>query len=87
MITNQDIINASKRFYGGSNCISDELYRFIQENYKHVEKDHGEKNGGTWHKVYLDGCDCKYTAFMIEPFQMLRRSTTFMEFYGGGIVD
>ena len=86
-ITNRDIIEASKTFYGGSNRLRSELFLFIRDNYTPVEKDYEEKNGGTWHKVYCDGCDSKYTAIMIEPYQMLRRSTTFLEFYGGGVVD
>lgn len=87
MVTNQDIINASKKFYGGSNSISAELIEFIDKNYKQVEKDYAERNGGNWHKVYPSGCDSKYSCFMIEPEQMLWRHVTFMEFYGGGIVD
>ena len=87
MVTNQDIINASKKFYGGSNPISAELCEFIGENYTLVENDYAEKNGGNWHKVYPSGRDSKYCCFMIEPEQMLRRSVTFDEFYGGGIVD
>ena len=86
-MTNQDVINASKKFYGGSNCVSAEMWQFIKDNYRQVEKDYGEKNGGTWHKVYCQGCDCKYGTQMIEPTLMLRRQTTFDEFYGGGIVD
>ena len=86
-MTNQDIINATKGFYSGSNCVSAEMWQFIKTNYKPVDSDYGEKHGGTWHRVYCQGYDCKYGTQMIEPSLMLRRGTTFSEFYGGGIVD
>ena len=85
-MTNEDIIKASKKFYGGSNCLPVALWDFVRNNYKQVETDYGKKHGGTWYRVYCQGCDCKYGTKMIEPNLMLQRQTTFMEFYGGGVV-
>lgn len=54
-------------------------------NYKRV--DENDTKGRTWYKVYWEGTDCKYGAFMISPDTKEYRNTTFSEFYGGGVVD
>lgn len=80
-MTNQDVINVceSARFH--LICISAEMDKFIQNNYSEGNSD------GKFYKVYREGNDAKYGHYMINPRTMKYRSSTFDEFYGGGIVD
>lgn len=61
--------------------ISEEMDNYIKENYTK-----GNDNG-KFYKVYKRGNDAKYGHYMINPVTMHYRSSTFSEFYGGGIVD
>lgn len=80
-MTNKDVINTleSTRFH--IVCISEEMDKFIRENYK---KGNSE---GKFYKVYREGNDAKYGHYMVNPKTMCWRGSTFDEFYGGGIVD
>lgn len=80
-MTNEDIIKKIDSTRAHIVCISAEMDKFIKENYK---KGNSE---GKFYKVYREGNDAKYGHYMINPHTMCRRSSTFSEFYGGGIVD
>ena len=54
-------------------------------SYTKVDRDAIEQK--CWYKVYYEGTDSKYSAFMICPDTKEWRPTTFEEFYGGSIVD
>ena len=80
-MTNTDVINKleNERFH--IVCISEEMDKFIRENYT-------ERNSeGKFYKVYREGNDAKYGHYMVNPRTMSWRGSTFAEFYGGGIVD
>lgn len=79
-MTNKDIIETleSTRFH--IVCISTEMDKFIRENYKEYNSE------GKFYKVYREGNDAKYGHYMVNPYTMCRRNSTFDEFYGG-IVD
>lgn len=62
-------------------CISEEMDSFIEKNFKEGNDD------GKFYKVYREGNDAKYGHYMVNPISGLYRSSTFDEFYGGGIVD
>lgn len=49
--------------------------------------DENDSKGRKWFKVYFEGTDCKYGAFMICPDTKQQRPTTMSEFYGGAVVD
>jgi len=80
-MTNKDIIEKleNERFH--IVCISEEMDKFIKENYKVGNSE------GKFYKVYRAGNDAKYGHYMVNPHTMYRRDSTFDEFYGGGIVD
>lgn len=80
-MTNEDVIKKleSERFH--IVCISEEMDKFIKENYKEGNSE------GKFYKVYRSGNDAKYGHYMVNPHTMCRRGSTFDEFYGGGIVD
>lgn len=80
-MTNKDVIDKleSARFH--ITCLSAEMDRFIRENYKVGNSE------GKFYKVYREGNDAKYGHYMVNPHTMCRRSSSFDEFYGGGIVD
>ena len=80
-MTNEDVIKTleSERFH--LVCISEEMDRFIRDNYTKGDSE------GKFYKVYRQGNDAKYGHYMVNPHTMHYRSSTFDEFYGGGIVD
>ena len=80
-MTNEDVIKAleSKKFH--LICISEEMDRFIRQNYTKGDSE------GKFYKVYRQGNDAKYGHYMVNPHTMKWRGSTFAEFYGGGIVD
>lgn len=61
--------------------------KFREEFRDYKKVDENDTKGRTWYKVYWEGTDCKYGAFMISPDTKEYRNTTFSEFYGGGVVD
>lgn len=63
------------------------LNKFREEFRDYKKVDENDTKGRTWYKVYWEGTDCKYGAFMISPDTKEYRNTTFSEFYGGGVVD
>lgn len=81
MITNDDIIKVCESSKFHLICLTEEMDDFIKDNYIK-----GNDNG-KFYKVYKEGNDAKYGHYMINPRSMLMRSSTFDEFYGGGIVD
>ena len=62
-------------------CISEEMDRYIRDNYTEGNDD------GKFYKVYRRGNNSKYGHYMINPITKHKRSSTFDEFYGGGIVE
>lgn len=80
-MTNEDVIKKVESSFLPCIRISKEMDAFIQENY--TEGD----SKGKFYKVYREGNDAKYGHYMINPHTMHWRSSTFDEFYGGGIVD
>lgn len=80
-MTNEDVIKAleSEKFH--LICISEEMDRFIRQNYTKGDSE------GKFYKVYRQGNDAKYGHYMVNPHTMKWRGSTFDEFYGGGIVD
>lgn len=63
--------------------ITDEMDQYIKKEYKQVP----DNTSGKFYKVYVAGNDAKYGHYMINPITKERRGSTFLEFYGGGIVD
>jgi hypothetical protein len=45
------------------------------------------KDAKDWVKRYKEGCDSKYGCLMYSASLERLRHVTFLEFYGGGIVD
>ena len=69
----------------GNQSIPAEMHIWIQEHYTPV--DENDDAGRVWHKVYGNGTDCKYSAYMICLETEQRRPTNFLEFYGSAPVD
>lgn len=80
-MTNKDVIALCESSKYSLICISKEMDDFIHKNYI------GGNDNGKFYKVYREGNDAKYGHYMINPHTMHKRSSTFDEFYGGGIVD
>lgn len=80
-MTNQDVIKKleGERFH--LVCISEEMDKFIRSTYTKGDSE------GKFYKVYREGNDAKYGHYMVNPRTQHYRSSTFSEFYGGGIVD
>ena len=80
-MTNEEVIKVCESAYFHIICISEEMDKFIRENYTKGDSE------GKFYKVYRKGNDTKYGHYMINPHTMHWRGSTFDEFYGGGIVD
>lgn len=80
-MTNEDVIKVCESARLHIICISEEMDKFIRENYTKGDSE------GQFYKVYRKGNDAKYGHYMINPHTMHWRGSTFDEFYGGGIVD
>ena len=80
-MTNQEIINLCESSKIHIISISEEMDKFIKENYI------DGNDSGKFYKVYKCGNDAKYGHYMINPITMHKRESTFSEFYGGEIVD
>ena len=61
--------------------------KFREEFNSYKRVDENDTKGRTWYKVYWEGTDCKYGAFMVSPDTKEWRNTTMSEFYGGAVVD
>ena len=66
-------------------CISKELHEHIISTFNKGEKN--DRSGRIWHKVYCQGSDSKYGAYMISIETQEWRNTTMSEFYGDAVVD
>ena len=71
-MTNEDVIKTLESERLHLVCISEEMDRFIRDNYTKGDSE------GKFYKVYRQGNDAH---------TMRYRGSTFDEFYGGGIVD
>jgi len=81
-MTNQDVINLCESLSHLSGiAISYEMDKFIKNNYSKGNSD------GKFYTVCIKGNDFKYGRYKIDPYNMVWRTTSFDEFYGGGIVD
>lgn len=67
--------------------LTNEEHDFISSHYKFLKNPTKQELSYSWVCVCRPGSDSKYGHYYICPEKMLMRSSTFDEFYSGGIVD